>query len=122
GDVLAGLQRREALRGVVGDGRVDVDGVDVGIFQQVVEAGVADLDAEAVAALVEGLLVAAADGDPFGGGGLLVAGDELGAEAEADDGDADLVAGRHGLVPSPGFGTPNAERGAAGQSALRVPR
>src|SRR5262249_22736963 len=48
GDVLAGPQRGQALRGVVGDGRVDVDGVDSRVPEQLVEVGVAGLDAEAV--------------------------------------------------------------------------
>ena len=56
GDVLAGLEGGEALGGVVGDRRVDVDGVDVGVVEQLVVVGVADLDAEAVAALVQPLV------------------------------------------------------------------
>ena len=45
--------------------------------------------------LVEALPVAAADGVHLGVGVRLVDGDELGPEAEADDGDPDLPVGRH---------------------------
>src|SRR5262249_28955849 len=90
-DVLAGPQRGDRLRGVVGDRRVDVDGVDVGVFEEVVDAGVAAPYAELVAAPVELGLVTAADGDHLGVGVRLVGGDELGPEVESDDGDANLV-------------------------------
>ena len=50
GDVLAGLQRGDRLRRVVGDRAVDVDGVDVRVLEQLVVVGVARLDAELVAA------------------------------------------------------------------------
>ncbi len=98
GDVFAGLERRQALGGVVGDGRVDVHGVDRGVLEHVFVAGVASLDAETVAALVQLGLVAAANGGQLGVGVCLVDGDELGAETEPDDADADLATGSHGRL------------------------
>ena len=53
GDVLAGLECRDALRAVVGDRRVDVDGVDPGVIQDLLELGVAGRDPETVAAFVQ---------------------------------------------------------------------
>src|SRR5215831_11785865 len=100
--MLAGLQSRDGLRGVVGNRRVDVDGVDVGVAEEVVEIGIAGLDAEAVAALIQLGPVAAANGVHFGVGMSLVDGNELRAEAEANDGDAYLFVGSHDPAPSPG--------------------
>ena len=48
--MLAGLEGRQRLRSVIGNRRVDVDGIDVGIFEQIAELAVADLDAKLVAA------------------------------------------------------------------------
>jgi len=53
GDVLARLERGDRLPGVVGDRGVDVDGVDLGVLEDVGEVGVARGDLPAVAALVE---------------------------------------------------------------------
>src|SRR5262249_2969897 len=97
--VLAGLEGGQGLWGVVGDGRVDVDGIDGRVLQQLVVVGVAGLDAELVPDLVEALLVATADGGHLGVGVGLVDGNELGAETKADDGDANLPVGRHVVVP-----------------------
>ena len=72
-----------------------MDGVDVRVLQQLVVARVARLDAEAVADLVELLLVAPADGVHLGVRMALIDGNELGAEAEADDGDANLLVSGH---------------------------
>ena len=52
-------------------------------------------DAELFAARVEFGLVPPADGVHLGVRVGLVDGDELGPEPEADDGDADLLVGRH---------------------------
>ena len=75
-----------------------MDGVDVRVFEQLVVVGVARLDAELVAALVEFRLVAPADGVHLGVRMVLVDGNELGPEAEADDGDADFLVGWHAWV------------------------
>jgi hypothetical protein len=53
GDVLARLQRRIVMRRVVGDRRVDVHEVDVGVAQQRRRSRVALLDAERVADRIE---------------------------------------------------------------------
>ena len=53
--MLARFQGRDDIAGMVGDRRVDVDRVDVGIRQHVLVAGVAFLDAERLADLVQPL-------------------------------------------------------------------
>src|SRR5262249_2560897 len=90
GDVLAGLEGRQALRGVIGDRAVDVDRVDVRVLEQVVVIAVALLDAELVAGAIEFGLVPAADGRHLVVRVGLVDGNELGPEPEADDGDANF--------------------------------
>src|SRR5271157_3211920 len=83
--MFAGLECRERLRSVVGNRRVDVDGIDVGILEQVVVIGVPNLDAELIAAAVEFRLVAAANGVHLGVGVMLVNLNKLGPKAEAND-------------------------------------
>ena len=95
GDVFAGLEGFDGHPGVVGDRAIDVDGVDVGVFEQVAVVGVAGLDIEAVADFVEAFLVAPADGRDVGAWVVLIDGDEFGSEAEADDGDAGWLVGGH---------------------------
>ena len=95
GHVLAGLERGDAHPGVVRDGRVDVDDVDLRVLEQLLEIRVALLDAEVVAHGVELLRVALADGVAAGVRVLLPEGDEFGPEAEADDGDVEFVIGDH---------------------------
>ena len=85
GDVLARLQRLDRLPAVIGDRRVDVDGVDLRIGEQVVVGGVAFFDAELVADFVELRLGPLADGGHVRLRVALVDGDELGSEAEPDD-------------------------------------
>ncbi len=104
GDVLAGLERCDRLRRVIRDRRIDVDGVDVRVAQQILVARVARRDAEPVAARVELGLVAAADGVHLGVRVPLVDRNELGAEPEPDDGNTNsLVCGHYstgGLRPA----------------------
>ena len=52
-DVLAGLQRRDRLRGVIGNRAVDVDEIHVRIGQYLAEIGVAGADPEPVANLIQ---------------------------------------------------------------------
>ncbi len=85
GHVFAGLERGDRLRCVIGDRRVDVNGVYVGVLEQLVVAGVALGDFVAIADLVHFGLVAAADGVHLGVGMGLVNGDKLGSEAQPDD-------------------------------------
>src|SRR5262249_52363864 len=99
GDVLSGPERRDALRGVVRDRRVDMDRIDVGVLKQFVEVGVALLDSPAISALVEVLLRPPADGVHLRVGMLLINGNELGAKTQADDGNADLLVTGHEMVP-----------------------
>ena len=53
GDVLSGVQGFDRHPGVVRDRRVDVDGVDVWVFEKIAVVGVAGLDSVALAAFVE---------------------------------------------------------------------
>ena len=73
------------MSGVVGDGGIDVDGIDLGIGEEIGVVRVALFDAVFIANLVEMGFVALADGDQFGVWVALVDGDEFGAEAETDD-------------------------------------
>ena len=85
GDVLAGLQRGDRLRRMIGNRRVDVDGIDVRIGEERVVVGVARLDAEPIAARVELLPIAAADRIHFGIRMALINRDEFRAKAQTDD-------------------------------------
>jgi hypothetical protein len=100
GDVFAGFQGLDRHPGVVGDGGVDVDGVDGGVLEQVTIVGVSSLDAVAIAALVQPLAVAAADRADFGAGVVLIDRDELGSEAQPDDGHTDRLFARHAAFSS----------------------
>jgi hypothetical protein len=91
GDVLARLERGDGHPAVVGDGRVDVDGINVGILEDVGKLLVADRDIEGVPDGVQLLLVALADGVAGRFRVALPDGDEFRAEAQSDDGDVDLA-------------------------------
>ena len=93
---LPALSAAMAHPGVVGDGRVDVHEIDVAVREQRREIRVALRDAEVFADGVELFPVALADGVAIGVRVLLVDRDELGPEAEPDDGDVDLLG--HGRV------------------------
>lgn len=82
-DVLAGLQGLHGHPGVVGDGTVDVDEVDVGVAEDVFVGGIAFGDAELVSRLVEFGFVATAESGDIGERVGLVDGDELRTEAES---------------------------------------
>ena len=60
-DVLAGLQRGDRLRSVIGDRAVDVDEIHVWIGQHVAEIGVARGDAEPIADFIQSALRSLAD-------------------------------------------------------------
>lgn len=66
---------------MVGNGAVDVDEVDGGIFEDLLEAGISLVDAEFIADFVELGFVATTDGRDVAEGVVLVDGDEFGAEA-----------------------------------------
>src|SRR5262249_15001099 len=78
---------------VVGDRRVDVDVIDVGIRENVFVAMVALGDAEGITHLIEFTLGALADSVHVGQRVLLVNGDELGAKAQTDDRHVELLVG-----------------------------
>jgi hypothetical protein len=76
------------MLGVIGDGGVEVDGVDVGISEDICVVGVAFFDAIFVADFIERGFGALANGGHFCLGVTLVDGDEFGSESKSDDGDA----------------------------------
>ena len=90
GDVFAGLERLDRLAAVIGNRRVDVNGMDVRIREQVLVGSVAFRDAELVADFIQLGLGPLADGIHVRIRMTLIDRDELGAETEADDGDVDL--------------------------------
>lgn len=90
-DVLARPESLDGLRGVVGNGGVDMDGVYFGILEELVVACVALWNVELVGDLVHLLLVAPANGNEVYVRMGLVDGNELGSEAEPDDGDVVYV-------------------------------
>ena len=85
GYVFSGLQGCDGLFSMIGDGRIDVNGIDVRIGEEVVVALVALLDPEFVAHFIEGGLGALANCHQFSSGVALIDGDEFGAKTEADD-------------------------------------
>ena len=93
--MLAGLEGGDALRRVIRNRRIDVDRVDVRVLKQFIEIRVANFDPPAVAAFVQIFLGPAANRIHVGMGVLLVNGNEFGPEAEADDGDANLLFSGH---------------------------
>src|SRR5688500_172134 len=68
-----------------------MDGVNVGIFEEIVEIGVTFLDAERVADVIQLFLRALANGVHVGVGMLLINGDEFGPEPQPNDGDVNLT-------------------------------
>jgi hypothetical protein len=93
--VLTGFEGRDRHRCVVGDRRVDVNGVDVGILKQLGEVGVAGFHAEPIPDLVEPLAVPAADGIHLRARVILINWNEFGPEAETDNRHADRLIARH---------------------------
>ena len=90
--MLAGVQGGERLAGVVLDRRVDVNGVDLGVVQDLLEVGVSLGDLPAVAAFVEVFLRPSADRRDLGPRVRLVDRNKLSAKTEADDRDPGSVA------------------------------
>ena len=103
--MLAGLERRKRHGRVIGDRRIDVDGIDLVVLEEVGIGLVPPLDAIRLADLVEFVPRPLADRHQFRVRVALVDGDELGAEAEADDGGANPAEVRvaevgHSPIPS----------------------
>ena len=88
GHVFSGFERGDGVFGVIRDCGVEVDGIDVGIGEDLLESGVALFDAVFIADFVEGGFGALADGGQFSSRVALVNGDEFGSKTEADDCDA----------------------------------
>ena len=89
--MFAGFESLDGLLGVIGDRGVDMDRVDLGIAEEFVVIGVALRNAEGVLDGLEFLRVALADREEIGVGVGLIDRNELGTEAEADDGDIDFL-------------------------------
>ena len=89
--MLARAQGFERLRGVIGDGGVDVHGINLRILKQLVVISVALLDIELVGHRVHLCLVASANSNEVGIRMRLVDGDEFGAEPKADDGNIESL-------------------------------
>ena len=93
------------MGGVIGDGGIDMDGIDLGIGEKIGVVRVALFNAVFVADLVELGFGALADGCHFSVRVALVDGDEFGAEAETDDCDIwfgcghDLEGERFSILP-----------------------
>ena len=90
GDVLARLERRDGLPGVIGNRRVDVDRVHLRVLDQFIEIVVPFLHPECVADCIQFLARALADRVHVRLGMALVDGDEFGTKAQPDDGDVNL--------------------------------
>ena len=73
------------MGGVIGDGGIDVDGIDLGISEEIGVVCVALFNAVFVADLVELGFGALADGGQFSVRVTLVDRDEFSTKAEADD-------------------------------------
>jgi hypothetical protein len=82
--MLTGAKGLKAHPSVVGDGRVDVDEVDGGVFEDLFVGGESVRDPELVGDFVKFLFVPAANGDDFGVRVTLVDGDKLCPEAQTD--------------------------------------
>ena len=102
GHVLTGLEGGDGLATVVGDGRVDVDRVDFRVCEHFLVGRVALGDAVAIADLLQLGGVALADGGDLRVRVGEVNRDELRAEAEAGQRDADFL-GAHGKMGLPLF-------------------
>jgi len=98
GDVFAGLERGDGLPGMIGNRRVDVNGLNLRVLQQLVEIVVASLHSEGIPDGVELFAGALADGVHVGVGMPLVNGDKLRAKAQPDYGDVDLALTHASLI------------------------
>jgi hypothetical protein len=75
---------------MIGDGRIDMDGVDIRVFEQPVDVVVSFCHAKSVADGIQLFAGALADGVHVGVGMALVDGDEFGAKAQPDNGDVNF--------------------------------
>ena len=87
GDMFARFQRCNRLPGVIGNRRVDVDRIDIRIFEQLLVIGVASFHSEGVANGIQLLFRPLADGVHVRIWVTLINGNELGSEPEANYGD-----------------------------------
>ena len=92
GHVLAGFESGDGLGGVIGDRRIDVDGMHLGILEQVAKLRVAPgHPGRHLRSAIQLLGRALADRVHIRVGMPLINGNEFGTEAEADDGDIDFL-------------------------------
>jgi hypothetical protein len=81
GDVLSGVQGLDRHPGVVGDRGIDVNSVDIRIFEKVTIVGVAGFDSVAIATFINALAATAANRVDFRAGVFLINRDKFGTEA-----------------------------------------
>ena len=89
-NVFARFQASHAHPAVVGNRGVDVDGIEVRVFEQLAVIGVAFLDAERIADRIELRPVTLADRVQVGLGMPLVEGDEFSSETQTDNRNIDF--------------------------------
>jgi len=97
-DVFARFQSGNRLAGMIGNGRIDVNEVHVGIGEHVLEAREAFGHAERIADFVKFLVRSLADGVHVGVGVMLINGNKLCPKAQTDDRDVDFLLG-HWCLP-----------------------
>ena len=91
GAVLSGVQRLDALRSVELERRDEVDSVDVGGGERILQAGKAALNAEVIAHRLQLFGIDVADGDFTDIGVVLVQLDKRRPKLQADYCNADLL-------------------------------
>src|SRR5262249_44385609 len=107
GDMFAGLERCDRLPGVVGNRRVDMDGVYFWVLEKLLKVGVPFFHAESIADGIKFFAGALANGIHFGIGMALINGDELGSKSKANNGH---VSGTHGSGTNNTFVQGNCQR------------
>ena len=96
GAMLAGVQHLDGLLGVQRNGRDQVDGVHLGVGQDLLKAAVQLIDAEVVGCVFQHLGVGVVQTDAADVRMLLVNAGEGSAKAQADQSDVDFF---HNVVP-----------------------
>ena len=91
GNVFTRFEGRNRLLGVIWDGRVDMDCVDVRISEEVLVALVAFFDAVFIPDFIQSRLGTLTNCREFSPGMALVDGDEFGSKTEADNCDANRL-------------------------------
>jgi hypothetical protein len=83
--MLSGLERGNALLGVIGDGGIDVDGINIRIREKVLVRGIPLGNVVLVSDLIEGGFRTLTDRCQVHVGVMLINWDKLGTEAKSYD-------------------------------------